>query len=1252
MPSEQIYLLEIIVKKIELQSDQVISDTKSLSVGFKFAQIINFEVDTMYFSQPELEEPNGRTVMKNYGKTYLFVSKPSDLRQLLVSDPYQITLYDGNKTIGFTTEFWKREFSEMIKFFESLGIVKSTAVEDMYELQNDRGVTTAKIDVFLRMSCFGQNLQTMFQIKQAGQKQEFIFRQRNTSRTFKVEKHADERWQPLVAPLYSAITDTKSSPGSQVNMKENVSLTQLFERDFALQKDSNFRTPDPVTFEDGIRLDFQDDFDKVSICFRPSENKFFDLLDLISADVKTKDTHTEVTFQRKKVDRVNSFLKSVGGDLKLSPNIVIEEDENVLEMTADKIAKKLCGNKDCPAVKKFKEYGIGPLATGKSLGTVYGDVEPPVTYGISHTYGTMREYGPYGVFSRPKQEELPFIAQNDLDFTVKPCKIRKEQPTCERKTKQKKKKHAPQWHSKSCPLCPERLRGGADTGLQAQPGNEDAMLMTNSPMIECKSVMDQFDSILAEYKRALGPCGQATCPYAQNLADDTCRKMCNQPPSPVKDSSSMSCNGDPCDVEGCPYAEAPKKKRYPSGCGNPKCAYTKYKLGLLDDDAEMELKFLPSPLAGNCGDPNCNYPFAAPLPPIHWDCPDPLPKGTCRNLNCPFQPAPLKKFKTKQQLKTGPCGSPMCAYALPQPCGAPTCPFIMRPCPMAEKQKQKPARKKCPSESEENLCQNPECPFSEKNAGNEVVDDINDPKFEGEFQDCGNPNCPFKQRDKKKKSKKKLKKSSCGNPKCPSAKPDKSKKKIKSCEIGEEDSICSNPECPDKSNKDKKQKNRCEKSSSSESSSVCSDPQCPFASPKKGRKSKEDNRSEDTLSAASCHKKDEDSVCSNPECPEQKARTEIDIDRCDQPGCPYSTKPPNPAKCYDPNCPYLLPLPSCGIPNCPYEPVPLRYLCKNPKCPSRQVDFKRKSGETKFNEVAEAEKSGKENVSVIMETTLVCEQETPCDNSPNDCENPDCEMKESTENKETGLVKHKKKGRRKKRGKFVYSIGDTYPGTKLGHRECVTPVFNVPPHMGWLWNIFTPILSLKPRRGWRPGALTKTIAARIRAHHQSKGLGLLKVPNFKKDGGQFEDAELKVTPKPTLQIQKKDGVYWITMNPLKDPCTLVENEDPYMECTPMTFKISKNKKPEEQFCLCDGDAPDILNSDASSDSELDIEFTPPAGIIHPERFKKRPNVVCCDAQYDPKDFEVKKKKDDKKAKGKGKDKKGKGGKGKKGGKKK
>lgn len=72
----------------------------------------------------------------------------------------------------------------------------------------------------------------------------------------------------------------------------------------------------------------------------------------------------------------------------------------------------------------YREFstGIGPLATGKGLGTVYGVVEPPVTYGMSHTYGTMCEYGPYGVFSRPKHEELPFVPPNE-DIDPEPRKV-------------------------------------------------------------------------------------------------------------------------------------------------------------------------------------------------------------------------------------------------------------------------------------------------------------------------------------------------------------------------------------------------------------------------------------------------------------------------------------------------------------------------------------------------------------------------------------------------------------------------------------------------------------------------------------------------------------------------------------------------------------------------------------------------------------------------------------------------------------
>lgn len=121
---------------------------------------------------------------------------------------------------------------------------------------------------------------------------------------------------------------------------------------------------------------------------------------------------------------------------------------------------------------------------------------------------------------------------------------------------------------------------------------------------------------------------------------------------------------------------------------------------------------------------------------------------------------------------------------------------------------------------------------------------------------------------------------------------------------------------------------------------------------------------------------------------------------------------------------------------------------------------------------------------------------------------------------------------------------------------------------------------------------------------------------------------MTVAPKPTLQIKKKDGTYFITMNPLKDPKTLADNENPYMDCTPLQFKITKNKDKEKQrrteegdnelkSCYCD--EYDWPASTESSDSELDIEFTPPAGIIRPERLKKKKNVVHIETQYNPDD---------------------------------
>lgn len=138
-----------------------------------------------------------------------------------------------------------------------------------------------------------------------------------------------------------------------------------------------------------------------------------------------------------------------------------------------------------------------------------------------------------------------------------------------------------------------------------------------------------------------------------------------------------------------------------------------------------------------------------------------------------------------------------------------------------------------------------------------------------------------------------------------------------------------------------------------------------------------------------------------------------------------------------------------------------RFSCKNPKCPSKSIDFSKKTEKTS--------PSGLDTNTVIVvrmtwwwwrdfvqccqqTTTTVCEDALPCE-SPDDCDNPDCEM--------SGKITPKKKRKRKNRGKFVYSMGDSYPGNKVGHKECVTPMFNVPPNMGWLWNIRSPIVRLK-----------------------------------------------------------------------------------------------------------------------------------------------------------------------------------------------
>lgn len=153
--------------------------------------------------------------------------------------------------------------------------------------------------------------------------------------------------------------------------------------------------------------------------------------------------------------------------------------------------------------------------------------------------------------------------------------------------------------------------------------------------------------------------------------------------------------------------------------------------------------------------------------------------------------------------------------------------------------------------------------------------------------------------------------------------------------------------------------------------------------------------------------------------------------------------------------------------------------------------------------------------------------------------------------------------------------------------------------------------------------------------------------------------------KPTLSVQKKDGDYLITMRPLKNTCELRNNPNPYLTAKPIKFKISRRaeeKKLDEiqvflkkkgfrpctcgnivACCICrDNKEMDTLRKclneceeiydiksldyklclkDALPDQKLNIEFTPPAGIVN-KNIKKLPDLVYQETQYNEDDFKI------------------------------
>ncbi|KAF5280856.1 hypothetical protein FQR65_LT03005 [Abscondita terminalis] len=1203
---EQLYMLEVFLQKIRFAPQIVhIPNLEELKFRIVFAHLINLDIELNDIRgfKPDYD-PFRKNIKLDIGKSVIFSCKPVDLLSALLENPLRLEL-KTKFVMGLVDITWTPSFIEMVDSTKSNAPATFGGTFDIFGQDEEK---VASVDLFVRLSLQGQTIQTDFQVvaqnnvlDDGGPINKYFFANTDASTLFKAQTVGGNDKNSQEIPLIAAIC--------------------------------------------GL------------------------------ADSKT----------------------------------LLQDSIKPEDLSMETINEVLCNNKSCPGAQKFAKFGIGPAATGTGMGTLYDineSTEIPMWYGISNTYGSMENYGPFGLYVKPTVcDESSSVCSDesvDLSFKCLSLKLKGENEENDKilskqlinndflesdnnspiKSQSESNTTGFRQSDKNYNSIPLRLKGGG-------PENDDNGMP--QPMMMCKDLMQSFDKVLEAYKKALGPCGQGTCPFAYNVIDDSCKKFCQgSTNSSLKDSTSNNNAISACGTPSCPFSRPPslpversfQQTQIKSACGKSTCPYTRQKLGSCDEEDTIETQFLDG--RGQPCDLMCPQTVHVtplkPLDPIHWDCPDPLPKGPCRNPQCPLKPMELR-YKP-----TGPCGGPSCPYAAPNPCSDPSCPFVppcsisCRPpssgappsctpspccpplcppfsctlppcpppcshpcspiirccenvtcpanppacvdpaCPLNPPPKQCPAMLNCLQQpcppppcilpSPDNVCSNPNCPLNQPQSDSSSV--------------CENPDCPL--------NKKSSSSSLCSNPACPLR------------QKGDGESLCSNPDCPLR--QVNKNKSLClnpqtpikQLSGKGDNGSVCSNPQCPFnklrvcsnpdcpnakesvcsnsqsAFPKPSARSNPDcpaNAKESICLNPQCPFR-KPSVCSNPDCPNAKESI------CSNPQCPFR----KPSVCSNPECPFRKPS-ICSNPDCPNAK---ESICSNPQCPFRKPSIC-SNPECPFRKASVCSNPD----CPFQKNEDVCSN-PDCPFAPGPslcCSNPDCPFKAAL-TKTRGehpckvakrLFENKRKIRKSK--KFKYKLGDLYPGMHIGHRECILPGKNVPAKMGWAWNVYVPCVGLKPRRGWRPGAVSRKVANMIIAHRRARGLELLEpltIPKKKKnryDGKSDSETDVTIAPKSTLQVKKKDGAYLITMNPLKDPNNIKENESPYMDCSPLQFKITKNKdesKDDSRMCFCDEE------QESSSDSELDIEFTPPAGIIRPERFKKQKDMTNADTQYDVGDF--------------------------------
>lgn len=256
-----------------------------------------------------------------------------------------------------------------------------------------------------------------------------------------------------------------------------------------------------------------------------------------------------------------------------------------------------------------------------------------------------------------------------------------------------------------------------------------------------------------------------------------------------------------------------------------------------------------------------------------------------------------------------------------------------------------------------------------------------------------------------------------------------------------------------------------------------------------------------------------------------------------------------------------------------------------------------------------------------------------------------------------------KEMKRKYRHRYCYPKRKPVLKSAFSHDECVPESCRVPANMGWLWNRDEKAM----KRGWRPGKIGRSIRELMTyflTEFPVDTLPTTQETTALKRPSLLPEPEEELVQKPTLHIQKRNGKYFVTMHPLKREQELKRSADPYAKTDPIQFIVTKDPielkrrqikryLKEIGFKKCECNEPiskctcrsyiekerlenslkdicDVLQTSTlkdmfclsdttDSESHLNIEFTPPAGIIKPH-LKEKPDIAEMCTQYQEKDY--------------------------------